>query len=178
MPVMWLPSPLVALGRRVLPDPAHRIIALKAASFALIGVINASVDFAVFSFFFYHLDFPIITSNLISWLVAVSGSYVMNSMTTFAAESERKLRLKSYASFLLANVAGLVANTATVLIVSAAFPLAWHTVFGAGAPLALGGHAIDPVLIGKVLAIGASFMVNFSLSHFVVFRRREPSTMH
>jgi putative flippase GtrA len=28
------------------------------------------------------------------------------------------------------------------------------------------------VLIGKVLAIGASFLVNFSVSHFVVFRKR------
>jgi len=28
-----------------------------------------------------------------------------------------------------------------------------------------------PVLLGKLLAIGASFIVNFSLSHFVVFRR-------
>jgi putative flippase GtrA len=175
---MWLPSPLEALGRRVLPDPARRAVALKAVSFALIGIINASVDFAVFSFFFYYLGFPIITSNLISWLVAATGSYVMNSMTTFAVESGRKLRLKSCASFLLAQVAGLVANTATVLIVSATIPLAWRTAFGAEAPLALGRHAIDPVLIGKVLAIGASFLVNFSLSRSVVFRRREPSATH
>jgi len=127
---------------------------------------------------FYYLGFPIITSNLISWLVAATGSYVMNSMTTFAVESGRKLRLKSCASFLLAQVAGLVANTATVLIVSATIPLAWRTAFGAEAPLALGRHAIDPVLIGKVLAIGASFLVNFSLSRSVVFRRREPSATH
>jgi putative flippase GtrA len=102
----------------------------------------------------------------------------MNSMTTFAAESGRKLRLKSYASFLLAQVAGLVANTATILIVSETIPVLWRLVFGADVPLQVSGHAIDPVLIGKVLAIGASFLVNFSLSHFVVFRRREPSATH
>jgi len=175
---MWLPRPLAALVHRLLPDPGQRVVALKAVSFALIGVINASVDFGVFWFFYYYLGFPIVASNLISWSVAVTGSYVMNSMTTFAAESGRKLRLKSYASFLVAQVAGLLANTATVLIASAAIPLAWHAVFGADAPLALGGYVIDPVLIGKVLAIGASFLVNFSLSHFVVFRRREPSTTH
>jgi putative flippase GtrA len=28
------------------------------------------------------------------------------------------------------------------------------------------------VLVGKLLAIGASFLVNFTLSHFVVFRKR------
>ena len=174
---MWLPSPLKALGRRVLPHPGQRVVALKAMSFALIGVVNASVDFGFFSFLYYYLGFPIVTSNLMSWLVAVTCSYVMNSMTTFAAESGRKLRLKSYVSFLVAQVAGLLANTATVLIVSAAIPVVWRAVFG-DVPLALAGHAIDPVLIGKVLAIGASFLVNFSLSHFVVFRRREPSTTH
>ena len=34
-----------------------------------------------------------------------------------------------------------------------------------------------PVLVGKVLAIGASFLVNFSLSHFVVFRRARPTAL-
>ena len=34
------------------------------------------------------------------------------------------------------------------------------------------------VLIGKLLAIGSSFLVNFSLSHFVVFRQRGEPTTH
>src|SRR5882762_213368 len=159
---MWLPPLLEALSRRVFPDPGRRAIALKAASFAMVGVVNASVDFGVFSFFYFYLAFPIILAinqeiklarmignasvdfgvfsffyfylafpiilaNLISWFIAVSGSYVMNSMTTFAAESGRKLRLRSYATFLLAQVAGLVANTATVYLV--------------------------PIVIGKILGI-------------------------
>jgi putative flippase GtrA len=42
---------------------------------------------------------------------------------------------------------------------------------------------IDPaltslVLVGKLLAIGSSFLVNFSLSHFVVFRHRGESATH
>ncbi|HEV3371702.1 MAG TPA: GtrA family protein [Xanthobacteraceae bacterium] len=165
---MWLPPPFEALSYRVFPDPGRRAVALKAVSFALVGVINASVDFGVFSFFYFYLGFPIVAANLISWLVAVTGSYVMNSMTTFAAESGRKLRLKSYATFLLAQVAGLVANTATVYLV----PKVIGRILG-----------IDPaltslVLIGKLLAIGSSFLVNFSLSHFVVFRHRGKSATH
>ena len=164
---MWLPAPLEALSRRVFPDPGQRAVALKAVSFAMVGVVNASVDFGAFSFFYFYLGFPIIVANLMSWFIAVTGSYVMNSMTTFAAESGRKLRLKSYATFLLAQVAGLIANTATVYLV----PKAIGRILG-----------IDPaltslVLIGKLLAIGSSFLVNFSLSHFVVFRHRgEPTT--
>jgi putative flippase GtrA len=165
---MWLPPPLEALSHRVFPDPGRRAVAVKAVSFALVGVVNASVDFGVFSFFYFYLGFPIILANLISWLVAVTGSYVMNSMTTFAAESGRKLRLKSYATFLLAQVAGLIANTATVYLV----PKVIGRILG-----------IDPalttlVLLGKLLAIGSSFLVNFSLSHFVVFRHRGESTTH
>jgi putative flippase GtrA len=165
---MWLPPPLEALSHRVFPDPGQRAVALKAVSFALVGVVNASVDFAVFSFFYFYLGFPIIAANLISWLVAVTGSYVMNSMTTFAAESGRKLRLKSYATFLLAQVAGLVANTATVFLV----PIVIGKILG------IDRTATTLVLIGKLLAIGSSFLVNFSLSHFVVFRHRGESATH
>jgi putative flippase GtrA len=175
---MWLPPPLQALSVRVFPDPGRRAVALKAASFALVGVINAAVDFGVFSFFYYYLGLSIIGSNLISWLVAVTGSYVINSMTTFAAESGRKLRFKSYAAFLLAQVAGFFANTATVFVASYFIPALLHVFFGPAATLHIGGHTLDPVLIGKVLAIGASFLVNFSLSHFVVFRSRRPETTH
>ena len=165
---MWLPPPLEALSHRVFPDPGRRAVALKAVSFALVGVINASVDFGVFSFFYFYLGFPIVAANLISWLIAVTGSYVMNSMTTFAAESGRKLRLKSYATFLLAQVAGLVANTATVYLVPKVI----------GRMLGIDPALTSLVLVGKLLAIGSSFLVNFSLSHFVVFRHRGASATH
>ena len=165
---MWLPPPLEALSHRVFPDPGRRAVALKAVSFALVGVVNASVDFGVFSFFYFYLGFPIVVANLISWLIAVTGSYVMNSMTTFAAESGRKLRLKSYATFLLAQVAGLVANTATVYLVPKVI----------GRMLGIDPALTSLVLVGKLLAIGSSFLVNFSLSHFVVFRHRGKSATH
>jgi putative flippase GtrA len=175
---MWLPPPLQALSLRVLPDPGQRAVARKAVSFALVGVINALVDLGVFSLFHFYLGYSIIVSNIISWLVAVTGSYVINSMTTFAAESGRKLRLRSYATFLLAQVAGFLANTVTVVVVSYSIPVLLHAFVGPDATLRLGGQTIDPVLVGKVLAIGASFLVNFSLSHFVVFRKRGASASH
>jgi putative flippase GtrA len=133
---------------RMLTAWHERAIVLKAMSFAVVGVVNAAVDFAVFSFAYYALELRIVLANVLAWAVAVSGSYVMNTLTTFARESGRELRLKAYAAFALSQAAGLVANTATVFIAS----------------------YFMPVLLGKVLAIGASFLVNFSLSHFVVFK--------
>jgi putative flippase GtrA len=141
------PAAIIGFVRSLLEDRALR---LKAVSFASIGVVNTLVDFSLFSFGHLYLGIPIIPANVCSWLVAVTGSYVMNTLITFAAESQRKLRLKTYGMFLAAQLSGLVANTTTVFVAS----------------------YFMPVLIGKALAIGVSFVVDFSLSNFVVFRRR------
>jgi putative flippase GtrA len=153
---MTTPPPPQGLSRRLVQAWRDRTVVLKAASFALVGVVNVAVDFSVFSFAYFYLKWPIIVANVVAWGIAVSGSYVMNSLITFAAESGRQLRLKAYATFVLAQTGGLVANTATVVIAS----------------------YFVPVLVAKVFAIGASFLVNFSLSHFVVFRRRGNTTPH
>jgi putative flippase GtrA len=124
---------------------------LKAMSFALVGVVNFAVDFSLFSLLYFYFGVPIITANILAWCVAVTGSYVMNSLTTFAAESGRQLRLKDYVTFAVSQIGGLIANTTTVFLAS----------------------YFMPVLLAKLLAIGAAFLVNFSLSHFVVFRPRD-----
>jgi putative flippase GtrA len=128
----------------------HRPVVVKALSFGLVGAVNSAVDFSVFALAYYYAGSSIIVAQVAAWIVAVTGSYVMNSTITFAAESGQRLNFKGYLSFALAQLAGFFANTATVLI----------------------GSLFIPVWAAKVLAIGASFAVNFTLSHFVVFRRR------
>jgi putative flippase GtrA len=77
----------------------------------------------------------------------------MNSTITFATESGRKLAFDRYIGFALSQFAGFLANTLTVwCMVELAHVPAWG---------------------GKLVAIFVSFAVNFSLSHFVVFRKRE-----
>jgi len=144
----------------------------KAVSFAAIGVVNALVDFGVFLLALNYLipaqavadavgvlaaklgfaagDVSLVIANGIAWLVAVSGSYVMNSYVTFAVESGRKLTWRAYLTFAASGILGWLANTATLVVAS----------------------RILPVVAAKVLAIGAGFVVNFSMSHFVVFRPR------
>jgi len=155
-----------------------RAFSLKAASFALIGVVNTAIDYSVFllareaygrspavlSAFdalaaFCHCGRAqtvlLIAANITSWIVAVSGSYVMNSSITFAAESGRRLRWRHYLTFIVSGIVGLIANTAILLFAAQILLL--------------------PVYVAKALAILASFVVNFSLSHFVVFRVRNNS---
>ncbi len=71
-----------------------RPILLKMFSFGVIGLGNTVIDFGVFTFAYKVLELPLVASNVLAWLVAVSGSYVMNTMIAFRAESGRMLRRK------------------------------------------------------------------------------------
>ena len=119
----------------------------KAMKFAMVGVVNSGVDYGVFAVAYLYFGLNLVLANAVAWLVANTGSYVLNSFFTFAAESGRVLRLRDYLGFLASGVAGFLANTATVVILS----------------------YVMPVMVAKLIAIGVSFLVNFSLTHFVVF---------
>src|SRR5262249_51826275 len=99
-------------------------LVLKTARFSLIGGVETGIRFCVFTFTYYYLGWPIILANPTAWLIAVSNSYTMNSMITFAAETGRRLNGKAYITFILTQAGGLIANTTTVFIVSQFVP-AW-----------------------------------------------------
>ena len=147
---MPLPAKFMSVRQRLDAAWQRRAISLKAASFAAVGVVNTLIDLGVFLTAYKLFHLPLIPANLLAWLVAVSGSYVMNCFITFAAKSGRRLTGRAFAAFVASGVAGVIANTMTLVVASY-----WM-----------------PVLAAKFLAIGASFLVNFSLSHFVVFRKR------
>jgi putative flippase GtrA len=153
---MPFPQQLESLFHRFAPVWLDRALIVKVLSFGLIGCVNAAIDFAVFSLLHLYLGLPIIPANLTSWCVAVTNSYVLNSMFTFAAESGRRLSVKSYFAFAATQIGGLIANTITVFALS----------------------FFIPVLVAKLLAIGASFLVDFTLSHLLVFRKREAAPPH
>lgn len=147
----------------------------KAVTFALIGLVNTAVDATVFFIAYAYLtssaplirffaaagglcrcgaaeDLALIAANVTAWLVAMTFSYVMNSTITFAAESGRQLKARAYLAFAASGVLGVIANTATLVLAA----------------------QVLPVWAAKGCAILVSFVVNFSMSHFVVFRAKRP----
>ena len=164
-------SPYDRARTRLIAGWRNRAVTFKAISFAMIGVVNSAIDYGVFLLSRALLDssplfasigglcacgsaasISLIAANAVAWIVAASGSYIMNSTITFAAESGRKLRWRAYFAFVASGIVGWIANTATLLIAAEVLLL--------------------PVWLAKLIAILASFVVNFSLSHFVVFRAR------
>jgi putative flippase GtrA len=146
-----MPAPLQTVLDRLTLAWHERAIALKATSFALVGVLNTAVDFCVFWTTVTYLHWPLVPANVSAWIVAVTFSYTMNSFITFGPESGRVLRWRDFASFAASGIAGMMSSTATL------FALSYFI----------------PVLLAKLASILVSFAVNFSLSHFVVFRPRQ-----
>jgi len=141
-----------SLFRRLAEAWRSRATTLKMASFALVGLGNTVVDFGVFTLAYEYFKLPLVASNIVAWLVAVSGSYVVNTLTTFRAESGRVLRRKDYFTFVASGVLGVIATTTTLVVLS---------------------HSL-PVMVAKLISILAGFAVNFAMSNFVVFRARPP----
>jgi putative flippase GtrA len=147
---MTLPAPIASLSERLTAAWRERAVALKAISFALVGLINTAVDAAIFFLLLAYATPSLVIANVTAWFIANTGSYVMNSFTTFSAETGGKLSLKHYAGFVGSGIVAVTASTITVVIAAKFMP-----VWGA-----------------KAIAILVSFAVNFSITHFVVFRTK------
>src|SRR3982074_3605206 len=91
-------------------------------TFGVIGLGNTVIDFGVFTFAYKVLELPLVASNVLAWLVAVSGSYVMNTTVTFRAESGRVIRGKDYLRVVISGVLGVVATTTTLVVLSHYLP--------------------------------------------------------
>jgi putative flippase GtrA len=137
---------------QIVEDWLSRPMVSKMVSFGVIGLGNTVIDLAVFSLAYQVLNLPLVPANVLAWLVAVSCSYVMNTMITFRAESGRVLRRKDYFSFVASGVLGVIATTTTLVVLS----------------------NFMPVIGAKLVSIVAGFVVNFTMSHFVVFRPKPP----
>jgi len=128
----------------------NRALPAKAASFAVVGVVNTLIDVNVFAIAYGIFDIPLIPANLLAWLVAVSFSYAANAMTTFGPESGQVLTVRDYAKFVMSGAAGgLIATTALVI-----------------------ASKVAAVITAKLISIFAGFAANFLLSNFYVFRSK------
>jgi putative flippase GtrA len=153
---MSLPLPIESLLARVTAAWRERAVALKAVSFALVGLVNTAVDATIFFLLLGYVTSSLVLANVAAWFVANTGSYVMNSLTTFSAETDGKLRLKHYAGFVGSGLVAVTASTVTVVIAA----------------------KFMPVWAAKAIAILVSFVVNFTITHFVVFRPKARPDFH
>ena len=149
---MSLPLPVENLRLRLITAWQHGAVSLKALSFALVGLINTAVDATIFFLLLAYATSSLVVANVAAWFIANTGSYVMNSFTTFSAETGGRLSLRHYAGFVGSGIVAVTASTIAVVIAARFVGL--------------------PIWAAKAIAILVSFAVNFSITHFVVFRTK------
>ena len=147
------PAPAASLLERLRAAWRERTVALKAISFAVVGLVNTAVDATIFFLLLAYVTPSLAIANITAWFIANTGSYVMNSFTTFSAETGGRLNLRHYAGFVGSGIVAVTASTITVVLAA----------------------KFMPVWAAKAIAILVSFAVNFSITHFVVFRTKSES---
>jgi len=122
-------------------------LSFKATSFALVGGLNTVLDTSIFFLLLAYVTSSIAAANVGAWLTVIVWSFVMNSFTTFSAETGAKPRLRHFPGFVGSGIMAVTASTIAIVLAA----------------------MVMPVWAAKALAILVSFTVNFSITHFLVF---------
>jgi len=125
--------------------------ARKVAKFALVGLLNTGVDFAVFVMLVYGFQVPSVWAQLVSYAPGVVNSYFWNRLWTFRAAGSGTWR--EFARFATLNIVSFAAATAVLLGLEQRF--GW-------VPAA-----------AKAASVAASLAINYAGSRWWVFRVRD-----
>jgi putative flippase GtrA len=112
----------------------------RAALFIGVGAINTVLDISAFACFHQLLGIAVIPSNVLAFLIAVTNSYVLNLLITFADGRSGQGTLSGFARFLL--VALIALSTSTTIVYFASM--------------------IMHPLLAKLVATAASTVVNYT----------------
>jgi putative flippase GtrA len=125
-------------------------------SFSMVGAAGFIVDAAGLYFAMHVLGAGLYGGRVISYLVAATATWALNRRYTFRAQRSQN-RLKEWGRFLAANTVGGLVNYVTYAALVTTDALS----------------ALYPV-IGVAAGSVAGLTVNFCLSRFFVFGRRDP----
>lgn len=92
--------------------------ARRIATFVGIGAINTAIDISAFACLYGLAGLHVVPANVLAFLIAVTNSYVLNFLITFADRRSGRGTLRSFARFLSVAVAAMCVSTAIVYLIS------------------------------------------------------------
>jgi putative flippase GtrA len=116
-------------------------------------MINTAVDISAFACLYELAGFGVISSNVLAFLLAVSGSYIMNRLITFA-DRRSSSGIGRFVRFVTVAVVAMAVSTAVVYLAS---------------------KVMHP-LIGKMIATVASTFINYIATNRFVFTAESTPT--
>lgn len=128
--------------------------------FALVGVVNTSVDFVILFVLARVMGVPVVVANMVSTIIAVGVSYVLNKKAVFKNVDKQGVAL--VIAFVAVTLAGLWGLQSLVIVAITA--LFAHT-----------GDQAWVLLLAKVIATVASLIWNYLWYSRVIFRKSDES---
>ena len=118
--------------------------------FALVGLLNTCLDFALFNVFYYGLSINLLIANTLSYGTGIINSFFLNKYWTFSGSEDRRKYSHSvqFLLFLGLNLIALLISNGVVW---------WSALY-------------IPAIWAKVLAIIVVFAWNYLMSRNVVFK--------
>ena len=137
------------------------------AKFAIVGVLNTLVDFAVFQSLNLTLGW-VYAAQVIGYTAGIINSYLWNSNWTFREQRTRSLR--EIALFLLVNVASLGVSLGMIWLCREAFGITNEWV-ASWMPKLLSGF-IKGDTVCKLIATVVAIVVNYVGNRLFVFKSK------
>lgn len=140
-----MPAPETEKAPRAAEAKAH---GRRAGLFAFFGLFNTATDVGVYAAF-VALGLSPLIANGVGFLVANLQSYLLNASLTFRRAGKPAARsLRGYGRFIAAHLLGLAISTTAIIVLSGPVGPYW----------------------AKIAAIAFTFVSNYALSAFFVFR--------
>lgn len=140
------------LGNAFRNDDAGMKHYKTALRFSLVGVLNTTLDFAIFVSLIQVFDISVMWANVIAYVVAVTNSFLINRIWTFrGSKTQTHEVFPAYIRFVAVNSVGMLLGTIVIYILM----------------------PILRVEIAKVVSISVSLVWNYFGSSRWVFMSKE-----
>ena len=116
---------LQIFDRKILHFFDNRVASRQFIKFALVGTFNTLVDFTVYIFFTRVIAWPYLVAATLSFLVAVSSSFLLNRYWTFRVQN--KNFFTEYLKFVLVASGGLLLSLMLLFVLVEKFY--WYDLF-------------------------------------------------
>ncbi len=145
---------------------------VKLARFASVGVFNTLFDTSMLNVLVFFGHVPLLVANLISATISMTTSYFLNHRLVFRSKEDHSLA--RFAHFFAVTGVGILGIQSLVIYSATYFLHSQHVAVAGIVEFLPFKHLTVDIFdlnVAKILAVLTAMTWNFTIYHFVIFRK-------